>query len=225
MHVLGLQGMSRRIYTYDPGYGFDLWNKIATIGAFILASSVALFLFNVFYSKAKSKQLPPPGPDPWDARTIEWMIDSPTPEWNFDPIPTVERVDDFWYRKYGEDENDNLVRIAETDDVVQHSDGKGVHLPSPSYWPLVTALGLPVIAYGLLYTWWLCLIGGIIVVAGIYGWAMEPPDDPDAAHGDEHGPDDESSDEAPAAEADAPVADAEADADAASAEKETETVG
>jgi cytochrome c oxidase subunit I len=223
MHVLGLQGMSRRIYTYDPGYGFDLWNKVATIGAFILASSVALFLFNVFYSKAKAKQLPPPGPDPWDARTLEWMVDSPTPEWNFDPIPTVERVDDFWYRKYGEDENDNLIRIAETEDVVQHSDGTGVHLPSPSYWPLVTALGLPVIAYGLLYTWWLCLVGGIMLVAGIYGWAMEPPDDPDAVHGDDHGPDDQSSADPSAAKRADEATDDQATEGAA--DKEAETVG
>ncbi|MEJ5255083.1 MAG: cytochrome c oxidase subunit I [Acidimicrobiales bacterium] len=191
MHVLGLQGMSRRIYTYDAGYGFEIWNKIATIGAFTIATSVVIFLVNIFRSYKRSKDLPPPGADPWDARTIEWMVPSPTPEWNFDPLPTIERVDDFWYRKYGEDENGNLVRIAETEDVIQHGDGKGVHLPSPSYWPIVTAFGLPIIAYGLLYTWWLCLIGGLIVMVGLYGWAMEPPDDPDAAHGDEHGPDDE----------------------------------
>ncbi|WP_208027520.1 cytochrome c oxidase subunit I [Rhabdothermincola sediminis] len=191
MHVLGLQGMSRRVYTYDAGFGFEIWNKVATIGAFTIATSVLLFIVNIFLSRKRAKDLPPPGADPWDARTIEWMVPSPTPEWNFDPIPTIERVDDFWYRKYGEDENGNLVRVAETDEVVQHSDGKGVHLPSPSYWPLVTALGLPIIGYGLLYTWWLCLIGGLVVVAGLYGWAMEPPDDPDAAHGDEHGPDDE----------------------------------
>jgi cytochrome c oxidase subunit 1 len=132
----------------------------------------------------------------------------------------VSRLDDFWYRKYGEDERGKLVRIAETEDLIQHSDGKHVHLPSPSYWPLVTALGLPVIGYGLLYTWWLCLIGGLIVVAGIYGWAMEPPDDPDAAHDDDHGPDDD------AAEGEL-LAGAEAGAVAGdlSGEKEAETVG
>src|SRR5690606_24212407 len=135
MHVLGLQGMSRRIYTYDEGFGFDFCNKIATIGAFLLAGRVALFLSYIFYSKAKAKSLPPPGADPWDARSIEWMIPSPAPAWNYDPVPTVARLDDFWYRKYGEDENGNLVRIADTEDLVQHSDGKHVHLPSPSYWP------------------------------------------------------------------------------------------
>lgn len=202
MHVLGLHGMSRRIYTYDSGYGFDLWNKVATIGAFTIAASVLLFIINIFRSKAKARQLPPPGPDPWDARTIEWMVPSPVPAYNFDPIPTVTRVDDFWYRKYGETEDGRLVRVAATEDVVQKAEGDhDVHLPSPSYWPLVTAVGLPIIGYGLLYTWWLCLIGGLITVAGIYGWALEPPDDPDAAHGDDHGPDEPAADEAPASEA------------------------
>jgi len=189
MHILGLQGMSRRIYTYDEGFGFTFWNKLATIGAFTLATSVAIFLFNIFYSykKAKSANLACPD-DPWDARTLEWISPNPTPEWNFDPIPVVTRVDDFWYRKYEETSDHRLVRIAATDEVIQRSDGKNVHLPSPSYWPIVTAFGLPIIAYGLIFTLWLCLIGGIITVAGIYGWALEPPDDPDAghAHDDDH---------------------------------------
>jgi cytochrome c oxidase subunit 1 len=214
MHVLGLQGMSRRIYTYDAGYGFELWNKIATIGSFILAASVGLFVVNIIYSKVKAKSLPAPGADPWDARTIEWMTPSPVPEYNYDPVPTVTRVDDFWYRKYGETEDGRLVRVAETEDVVQKAEGEHhVHLPSPSYWPLVTALSLPIIGYGLLYTWWLCLIGGLVLIAGIYGWAMEPPDDP--------GPDHPAEGEEPAG-----AIDGETETESAEAgEKEVETVG
>jgi cytochrome c oxidase subunit I len=221
MHILGLQGMSRRIYTYDAGYGFDLWNKVATIGAFILASSVFLFIFNIFYSRAKAKSLPPVGADPWDARTIEWMIPSPVPEYNFDPIPTVTRVDDFWYRKYGETTDGKLVRIAATEDVVQkRSDGKHIHLPSPSYWPIVSAFGMPIVAYGLIFNLWLCLVGGIIVVGSLFAWALEPPDDPEAAH-DDHDPAAHGSDDG-----DAIVTTAEgADIGETAAEKEPETVG
>ena len=214
MHVLGLQGMSRRIYTYDAGYGFEFWNKVATIGAFTLASSIALFIFNIFYSKSKAKNLPPVGPDPWDSRTIEWMVPSPTPAYNFDPVPTVTRVDDFWYRKYGETKDGKLVRIASTAEVAQQrTDGKGVHLPSPSYWPIVLAFGLPIVAYGLIFSLWLALIGGIVVVAALYGWIMEPPDDPDKTH-DDHGPEAHASDSGDAAVA-----------DSADAVKEVETVG
>jgi cytochrome c oxidase subunit 1 len=223
MHILGLQGMSRRIYTYDAGYGFELWNKVATIGAFILASSIALFIFNIFYSKAKAKNLPAAGADPWDARTIEWMIPSPTPEYNFDPIPTVSRVDDFWYRKYGETKDGKLVRIAATDDVVQKlNDGKHIHLPSPSYWPIVLAFGMPIAAYGLIFNLWLALVGAIIIVGGLYGWVLEPPDDPEASHDDE-GTDTHSSDggDAAATETSGP-ADEPSVLDPA---KEAETVG
>lgn len=194
MHILGLQGMSRRIYTYDDGFGFNIWNKVATIGAFTIALSVTILLFNIISSWRKSKSLPPVGDDPWDARTLEWMTPNPTPAWNFDPIPTVERLDDFWYRKYGTDPaTGRTVRIAKTEDVVQHSDGKGVHLPSPSYWPIVTAFGLPIIAYGLIFNLWLCLVGGLITLAGIYGWVLEPPDDPEAGHGHGDGGDDRAS--------------------------------
>ncbi len=214
MHVLGLQGMSRRIYTYDAGYGFEFWNKVATIGAFTLAISIAMFIFNIFYSKSKAKNLPPVGPDPWDSRTIEWMTPSPTPAYNFDPIPTVTRVDDFWYRKYGETKDGKLVRIASTAEVAQQrTDGKGIHLPSPSYWPIVLAFGLPIVAYGLIFSLWLALIGGIVVLAAIYGWVMEPPDDPDAAH-DDHGSEAHASD---GGDATVPVS--------ADVVKEVETVG
>lgn len=214
MHVLGLQGMSRRIYTYDAGYGFEFWNKVATIGAFTLAISIAMFIFNIFYSKSKAKNLPPVGPDPWDSRTIEWMTPSPTPAYNFDPIPTVTRVDDFWYRKYGETKDGKLVRIASTAEVAQQrTDGKGIHLPSPSYWPIVLAFGLPIVAYGLIFSLWLALIGGIVVLAAIYGWVMEPPDDPDAAH-DDHGSEAHASD---GGDATIPVS--------AEVVKEVETVG
>jgi cytochrome c oxidase subunit 1 len=190
MHILGLEGMSRRTYTYDSNFGFELWNRIATIGAYTLAISVFLFIFNIFYSRKKAKDLPPPGPDPWDARTIEWMIPSPAPAYNFDPAPTVTRVDDFWYRKYADTPDHRLVRIAKTEDVVQHGDGKNAHLPSPSYWPIFTAFGLPIIAYGIIFSLWLSLVGGAIVVIGLYGWAFEAPDDPDVpSHHDDHGPD------------------------------------
>jgi cytochrome c oxidase subunit 1 len=53
-------------------------------------------------------------------------------------------------------------------------DGHAIHLPSPSYWPFVAAFGMPVIGYGVLYSWWLVGIGFVIALVGFYGWAMEP---------------------------------------------------
>ncbi|MBX3285479.1 MAG: cytochrome c oxidase subunit I [Actinobacteria bacterium] len=195
MHILGLQGMPRRTYTYRDGYGFNFWNFVSTVGTFIIATSMLIFFANIFlsYRKAKKEQLSVPA-DPWDARSLEWMVPSPTPAHNFDVIPTVSHLDEFWHRKYGEDEEGRLVRIAATEDVVQKGDGRGVHLPSPSYWPIVMAFGMPWIAYGLIYNLWFCVLGGICVVAAIYGWIMEPATDPDAGHDDHPADHDEPSD-------------------------------
>src|SRR4051794_34025867 len=176
MHVLGLEGMPRRIYTYRDGYGFNFWNMVSTIGAFTIAASMLIFAFNILYSwrKAKAAKLSVPA-DPWDGRSLEWMVASPTPAHNFDEIPVVRTLDDFWHRKYGENEAGKLVRIAATEDVIQDGSNTDVHLPSPSYWPLVLAAGLPFIAWGLIFNLWLCVLGGAMVIAALYGWVMEPP--------------------------------------------------
>ena len=205
MHVLGLQGMSRRIDTYSPGFGFEFWNMVATIGSFIIALGVMIFFFNVWKSRRDAPNLPAPGPDPWDARSLEWMIPSPTPEHNFDEVPVVESEDEWWHRKYGYDEDGRVVRIATIEEAAQDGSATGVHLPAPSFWPLVLALGLPLIGYGLIFNLWLCVLGGALTGLAIYSWALEPVDDPDAdhdhGHDDHHDDDDGDDDAAVAAEA------------------------
>lgn len=217
MHILGLQGMPRRTYTYRDGYGFNLWNFVSTVGAFTIAVSFLYFFWNIYSSYKKAKKaaggkghkLTQPA-DPWDSRSLEWMVPSPTPVHNFDVTPTVQSLDEFWHRKYGEDEDGRLVRIAATEDVVQKGDATDVHLPSPSYYPIVLAFGLPWITWGLIYNLWFCAFGAVFVLAGIYGWIMEPSTDPSDGHGhDEDHDDDPSGDEAPEADAaDEPSGDA-----------------
>jgi cytochrome c oxidase subunit I len=188
MHILGLQGMPRRMHTYDAAMGFNFWNLVATIGSFVLAVGTVLVLVNAFVSHRAWKKAgrPDVGPDPWDARTIEWSIQSPAPTHNFDVTPTITSLDDFWHQKYHEDENGRVRRVATGADLAQPGNGEGVHLPSPSYWPLVIALGLPLIAYGLIFTLWLALPGVVLVVGGIWGWVLEPATDPEDVH--EHPP-------------------------------------
>ena len=182
MHILGLQGMSRRIQTYSEGQGFDLWNLVATIGAFLIAVATAMFIANVFISwrAHRAGKTPAPGPDPWDARSLEWMTASPVPAHNFDETIEVERQDEFWHRKWGKDETGRVVRRATAEEVAHDGSNTNVHLPSPSYWPIVAALGLPIIGYGLIYNLWLCVVGGLFVLGGLYGWVFEPVDDPNA---------------------------------------------
>jgi len=185
-----------------------------------------VFMYNVASSYRKHKKNPVnPGPDPWDARSLEWMIPSPTPEHNFDEIPVVEELDEFWHRKYGHDEEGRLVRIAATEDVCQKGDATDVHLPSPSYWPLVLASGMPLVGYGLIFNLWWAVPGALLMVAGIFGWVMEPSTDPDAGHGhDDHGHGDDHDPSAALADGDAVSNDA-AKADESEAVTEEAPVG
>ncbi len=224
MHILGLQGMSRRIDTYSEGFGFELWNLVASVGAFVIFLGVLIFVINIFVSQRQAKHLPPVGPDPWDARGLEWMTASPTPEHNFDEEIEVQQVDEFWFRKYDIDDDGTVHRIATGDEVAQPGTATGVHLPAPSYWPMVLAAGLPFIGYGLIYNLWLCVLGGLLVAAGSFGWVFEPADDPDAHHGghDDHGDHDDDPDTDPEAAA---ALDAPEGADDVAIESEEAPVG
>jgi cytochrome c oxidase subunit 1 len=192
MHILGLQGMPRRTATYGEDMGWDLMNLLSTIGSFIIALGFLMFVFNVIKSRKNAID----HPDPWDARTIEWATSSPPPAHNFDEDPTVTHLDEWWHRKYEEDDDGKLRRRENVPYLADPDfDASKVHMPSPSYWPIVVAAGLPIIGYGLLYTYWLCALGALFVVGGIYGWALEPSVDPDGGHHDADHDDDGSAPE------------------------------
>src|SRR5207302_268390 len=85
-HILGLRGMPRRIYTYLPDTGWGALNLVSTIGAFVIALSVLLFLLNVARSLRHGAIA---GPNPWGAWTLEWRVSSPPPSYDFPYIPVV----------------------------------------------------------------------------------------------------------------------------------------
>ncbi|MCY4193076.1 MAG: cytochrome c oxidase subunit 4, partial [bacterium] len=189
MHILGLQGMSRRIATYRADEGFAFWNMVATVGAFVIAAGVAMLLWNIYKSTRDWKRAgrPDVGPDPWDARSLEWMTASPAPEHNFDREIEVEGQDEFWHRKYGRDESGRVVRAATASEIAHDGSNTKVHLPSPSYWPIVLSGGILLVGYGLIYNLWLVAAGMVLLVGAMYGWILEPADDPEAAgHHGEH---------------------------------------
>jgi cytochrome c oxidase subunit I len=89
-HALGLSGMPRRIYTYQPGLGWSTYNLISTIGSFILGVGVLLTIVNIYRSLTKGQIA---GPDPWKGNTLEWFTTSPPPVNNFDEVPRVRSVE------------------------------------------------------------------------------------------------------------------------------------
>ncbi|MCS5688305.1 MAG: cytochrome c oxidase subunit I [Actinomycetota bacterium] len=193
MHILGLQGMARRHSRYGPEDGFDFWNAVSTIGAFVILIGMIIFAVNIIrtWLRYKAGTVPQEPADPWDGRTLEWAIPSPAPEHNFDYVPVVTDVDDFWHKKYQADETGKLRKVANGNDIAQKGD-QHPHLPSPSYWPIVLAAGFPLIALGLIYNLWLSGIGLLLMLGAIFGWSLEPPTDPEAGHdaqGDDHHPD------------------------------------
>src|SRR5437588_3963481 len=100
MHIPGLLGMPRRIYTYEPGRGWDTWNVIVTVGVFFQAAGILVFLGNLLWSYFRGKAA---GSDPWDAWTLEWSTNSPPPAYNFNTIPTVQSRRPLWDLKHPAD--------------------------------------------------------------------------------------------------------------------------
>ena len=171
MHIVGLQGMPRRIYTYPENMGWDLWNFVETIGAFTIGVSALVFMLNVAVSRKRGEIA---GDDPWDARTLEWSMPSPPPEYNFAEVPIVKERDDFWYTKYPTEEPHGAPARVFAGGADAHDEGHGIHLPDPSYFPLVAAAGIPIAAYGVLYSPVLIALGLAVSVLGFFGWVLEP---------------------------------------------------
>ncbi len=183
-HWLGLDGMPRRIYTYPETMGWDFWNQVSTIGAFMIGLSILVFLWNVFRS---IRQGEPAGNDPWDGRTLEWSIPSPPPLYNFARIPTVHDRDPFWHQKYAEGKDGTVRRIPAG--AAEHAGHEGhgepteaIHIPDPSYFPIFVALGLALTALGFVFHLAFFVVGIAIFLVALYGWAFEPAVEPREHH-------------------------------------------
>ncbi|WP_158910951.1 cytochrome c oxidase subunit I [Granulicella sp. L56] len=100
MHIPGLLGMPRRIYTYEPGRGWEIWNLIVSVGAVIQAIATLIFVYNLVHSYYKGEVA---GNDPWDAWTLEWSTASPPPSYNFATTPIVHSRRPLWDIKHPED--------------------------------------------------------------------------------------------------------------------------
>jgi len=173
MHYLGLNGMPRRIYTYSAEFGWEHLNQLASIGYVVLFVSFLVFIFNVLQTRNSRKV----SHDPWDAPGLEWSIASPPPPYNFAELPQVDGLDQYWIMK--ERASAAGTPITEPEALVDEST---IHMPSPSYWPIFTAVGVTLIGGGLLSHYALSFVGGAIAMMGVVGWSNEPPAAPSEHH-------------------------------------------
>jgi cytochrome c oxidase subunit 1 len=168
MHLLGLLGMPRRVYTYGSGLGWDTWNLVETVGAFTLAVAILIFIWNFFASLHHGEDA---GGDPWDGQTLEWMTTSPPPSYNFAVIPTVHGRRPAWDLKRSGSSNGEP---ALADPIAVEGIPAGLDLHENSFNQVIVGLGLLVAFFGLVYLVVPVVAVGIaIVLAGIIRWARE----------------------------------------------------
>jgi cytochrome c oxidase subunit 1 len=167
MHFLGAQGMPRRIFTYASDQGWNFWNVVCSIGAYLTAIGGIVFAVNVVASLLRGKKA---SADPWDARTLEWTIPSPPPEYNFAVEPVVNAVDDFWFKKYDEEGRKKTLPAE------PHVDTSKIHMPNPSFYPILLALGITIGASGFFiesFGLYVSLAGVALILLSAYGWTYE----------------------------------------------------
>jgi cytochrome c oxidase subunit 1/cytochrome c oxidase subunit I+III len=177
MHWLGLAGMPRRIYTYPTGMGWDLPNMITSIGSFLFAIGILLFLINVFISARRGVRA---GPNPWDGSSLEWFTPSPPPSFNFVVIPSIATRHPLWEARIGEGEGGSRLEegmlLDHGKQTVSTSALNGepqaiLKMPEDSWSPLLMTLALSALFVGMLYHWWwLALAATVASVAVTIAW-------------------------------------------------------
>ncbi len=158
MHFIGMLGMPRRVYTYGPELGLGDLNLVSTVGSLIIGVSALIFVANALWSLRRGQVA---GPDPWGGATLEWTIPSPPPVYNFTVIPQVVSRLPGWSRTHMK--------------AIPPEPPAPIHVPEGSYWPILAAVAVILVATGgLVQSLWVALTGAALLVASVYGWAFEP---------------------------------------------------
>jgi cytochrome c oxidase subunit 1 len=170
MHILGLMGMPRRVYTYTPEMGWDNLNLLSSAGAAVFAASFAVLIVNVILSLRRGELAVD---NPWGASTLEWATSSPPPPYNFSRIPVVTHRDPLWADAgnlrvvAGLSVERREVLLSSVADAEPHTREAS---PEPSIWPLLTAIATTIFFIGSIFTPWAVLWGTPPIAVALIGW-------------------------------------------------------
>ena len=170
MHVLGLQGMPRRVYTYGAEMGWTGLNVVATIGSVIAVVGGLVFVYNAFVSLYRGARS---GPDPWGGPSLEWSTSSPPPPANFEHTPVVDRLTPLWNDGVPRAVMDGLASDRREVLVTSVMDAAPIYRQksaAPSLWPLLAALAATLLFVGSIFTPWALTWGAIPLGLSLAGW-------------------------------------------------------
>lgn len=170
MHIVGLRGMPRRVYTYPIDAGWRTLNQIESAGYLLLFAGVTIFLVNVAISMRRGALA---GNDPWEAGSLEWATTSPPPSYNFIHIPTVNGREALWDAN---DEQPIVVGLrADAREVLTtrildaEPDGRD-EMPEPTIWPFLAAVVTTALFIGSIFRPIAVSIGAIPLAIALIGW-------------------------------------------------------
>jgi cytochrome c oxidase subunit 1 len=170
MHISGINGMARRVYTYPAGMGLEVPNMISTLGGAVVAASILLFTINLLVSLRRGKVA---GPNPWDASSLEWATSSPPPPYNFPHIPVVSSRTPLW------DAGETLPVVTglRVDDkelllttVMSARPDIREPVAEPSIWPFISAVTVSIVFISAIFSPWAVLFGSVPIAIALIAW-------------------------------------------------------
>jgi cytochrome c oxidase subunit I+III len=181
MHISGILGMPRRVYTYQSGYGLEPYNLLSTIGAFIIAASFAVFIYNMLWSARKGALAPS---NPWNADTLEWLPPTPVPHYGFRKLPVVRSRHPLWESASAETVHPRTERLLE---VLQHyprdfraqigttaieaEPEEVFRVAGPSIFPFWTSVAIAAMTVALVFSQYgLAVVFLLLTFAALAGW-------------------------------------------------------
>jgi len=166
MHILGLEGMPRRIYTYQPGLGFESANMVVTVGSFVFGLGVLISIINFFVSQKRGELA---GPNPWNSDGLEWASDSPPESYELAHIPVVVTRHPLWddFDEVADPENERVLdggRLSPTTGWLDAEPVGIATMPEDSLAPLFLAIAMFIFFFALVFRHMWIVLAALIAV-------------------------------------------------------------